>query len=80
MLGDNCSMRLRKVNGRWTPFFTVLWEVEALSDAGDAWLPFALPHTLHPLGEIHALTHTIRFTSDEPPTHNIIVTLLPPHQ
>ena len=54
-------MRLIKHdNGRWKAHFTVAWEVGHLAEVGDQWVPFALPQTREPVGQIHAISYEIR--------------------
>jgi hypothetical protein len=70
-------MRLRKRDGHWIAHFSMLWEVTVLTEAGDVWVPFAISQQNQPIGDIHAQTHTIRFTGDEPTMNTIAVSLLP---
>ncbi|WP_338258563.1 transcriptional regulator [Dictyobacter halimunensis] len=71
-------MRLiKREDGAWTAHFTILWEVTYLAEAGERWVPFARPHTDHPLGEIHAHTHAIRLYPGATLSARQVVTLLP---
>jgi hypothetical protein len=70
-------MRLRKQDGHWIPHFSQPWEVTALTEAGDVWVPFSLSREHTAIGAIHAQSHDIRFFSNEPTTKTVAVSLLP---
>jgi hypothetical protein len=71
-------MRLIKPNnGSWKALFTVAWEVEHLAEAGDQWVPFALPKTREPVGQIHAINYEIRLAPGVTLSTRQVVTLLP---
>ena len=71
-------MRLIKSDdGNWKALFTVAWEVEYLAEAGDQWVPFALPKTREPVGQIHAISYEIRLAPGVTLSTRQVVTLLP---
>ena len=71
-------MRLIKQgDGTWTVTFTVVWEVEFLAEVGDRWVPFTLPHTTDPIGEIHASSYEVRLYPGVILLTRQVVTLVP---
>jgi hypothetical protein len=71
-------MHLHKDDGCWRPHFSQPWEVTALTEAGDVWVPFARSREHTPIGVIHAQSYAVRFNGNEPDTKTLAVSLIPP--
>ena len=72
-------MRVIQQEGKLIAQFTMTWEVSYLAEQGERWVPFCPAGKTGAIGEIHAVSHEIRFFAGHPPAHRQAVTLCVPN-